>query len=143
MRIRTKLETSSLPLTSFDMKEKLKELEQICKRNKITSKNPFVWGNIAWLLIHFISLHYKEQEFEQYCLVMITIIFSLPCSICRNHGLSYLKENKLPREEEFFNFWIKFHNKVNRKKKKPEHKKKNMKRCIRNQCKLKIKNEKK
>lgn len=131
VKLREKLDSSSLSLYTFNVRETLLYLKRECRSKNMTPRNPLLWGNVTWLLIHFLSLHYKESNSTKIVSIIHQIVFSLPCSICKNHGMTYLKKHKVPlHKKEFFDYFITFHNHVNKRNKKPIQININMKKCV-------------
>lgn len=86
------------------------------------------WGPITWILIHSIYAKVSQQQFNSLYLeinnVIKKMISLLPCDECKNHAITYLKNNKFNINERNIekqrSFFYIFHNDVNRRLHKPQ-----------------------
>ena len=81
------------------------------------------WGNSTWKLFHTLAEKIKDNYFmeEKNNLIhFITLICNnLPCSMCKNHAVLYLKKNpmkKIKTKDDLKNYIFNFHNEVNKRK---------------------------
>jgi hypothetical protein len=89
---------------------------------------PSSWGPFFWHTIHIVAIGYPLQpsysekkaakEFYE------SLVFLIPCPVCRQHYEAYLKENPispfLDSRETLFEWTVKIHNLVNKDLGKPE-----------------------
>lgn len=84
------------------------------------------WGPFTWNLFHTLLIKVKEEHFyivrdklwEQFK----NISYNLPCSICANHAINYLKKQdvkNIKTKDDFIAVYFKFHNEVNLRLQKP------------------------
>jgi len=85
------------------------------------------WGEPTWYFFHTfiekIGNDFYYQNSEKCIKMYKTICFNLPCPICKEHAMNYVKNNKIDSmitKELMKNFLFNFHNQVNKQLKKPE-----------------------
>ena len=84
------------------------------------------WGNAKWFYLHTMAGAYSDtptEEEKDKMLATITNDFAtLPCSICANHALKYLRDHplreSLVNSEQFQRYLYDMHNSVNERRKK-------------------------
>lgn len=89
---------------------------------------PSVWGPFFWHTIHIIALGYPKEptygEKKAAKEFFESLVFLIPCPICREHYAQHLKENpltpSLDSREDLFNWTNRIHNKINKDLGKPE-----------------------
>ena len=94
------------------------------------SGNPEVWGPCFWFILHNSSVRYPEKATniwkERMKGFILGIPVMLPCEKCAIHATAYIEKNKekldqiVSNRENLFNFFVDFHNHVNRRHGKPE-----------------------
>ena len=115
----------------YDLKNKItlkeikKELTSLClqKTKPMTMKNPNLWGNSTWFFLHCSSFNYpKNPTFEDkkhYKLFLISLQYTLPCKLCRQHLTEYMNSNSvddyLEDKKKYIKYIIQLHNHVNKK----------------------------
>lgn len=94
------------------------------------SKDPQVWGSAFWFTLHNGASSYPEKaspicadRMKGFILGMPVMI---PCDKCQDHATAYIEENYyrineiISGREHLFNFFVSFHNHVNKRYGKPE-----------------------
>lgn len=91
--------------------------------------NPNVWGPAMWFSLHNGAIHYPNKASPQVKEGMKGFIrgipYMLPCKSCSIHATNYIKSNMsrmdviVSGREQLFNFFVDFHNDVNRRNGKP------------------------
>ena len=104
---------------------------QSTKRNTFTN-NPLVWGPDLWNILHTVSVMYPDSPTEQYRQQMQSAILTLPvlipCASCQEHSSLYINEtfrtgelqNATQSKSRLFDYFVDFHNNVNKRLGKPE-----------------------
>ena len=76
-----------------------------------------IWGNATWNLLHTICEKIYDDKFanskNDMCKLITLICISVPCPICREHAINYLKSNNVydcNTKEEFKLFVFNLHN---------------------------------
>jgi hypothetical protein len=90
--------------------------------------SPIVWGPFFWHTIHIVALGYpKEPTYtEKRCAKEFyeSLVYLLPCGICRDHYKSHLERNPitpfLDTRKDLLKWTIMIHNEVNKSLNKPE-----------------------
>lgn len=89
-------------------------------------KKEMLWGPPTWLLFHTLAEKVNEELFGQVRLELLNIVYTivslLKCSICAEHGKTFLNGinfNTIVTKEQFKYMLFDFHNLVNHKKKLP------------------------
>ena len=85
------------------------------------------WAPITWIFIHAFSYRVNEEYYnnnKNVCFnIIIYICSNLPCPVCRNHAIAYLKTNNIRicnTKEKFKKYLWYFHNSVNKMLKKQQ-----------------------
>jgi hypothetical protein len=94
------------------------------------SGNPEVWGPSMWFTLHNGSIRYPvkaspicAERMKGYILGMSVMI---PCEVCQDHATAHVEANWhrlddiVSGRQKLFNFFVDFHNKVNKRYNKPE-----------------------
>ncbi|NDC31406.1 MAG: hypothetical protein EBZ58_10820 [Bacteroidetes bacterium] len=94
------------------------------------SGNPQVWGPAFWFTLHNGAVRYPikassicAERMKGFILGMPVMI---PCEKCQDHATSHIEQNYhrldeiVSGREQLFNFFVSFHNYVNRRYDKPE-----------------------
>ena len=82
----------------YDFEKQMNDIKKIAIQKKITLKNPTLWGNTTWLLLHLISLEISNVSSKE--MLIETILHSLPCRICKKachpiyHQISITDESR-------------------------------------------------
>ena len=81
---------------------------------------PEVWGPSAWYLIHHITRNLITKSYEKEDVIdffNILWVF-IPCAICRNHYMEYVKKdpyiNYVDDGKEIDKWGFELHNKINK-----------------------------
>lgn len=82
--------------------------------------NMYLWQNITWIFYHKLSLNQDTSKNEHYLKFFNSFQIIIPCSMCRNHYISMLKEPEFNLKENInknnlFHFTINIHNNVNKR----------------------------
>lgn len=95
------------------------------KINNVTTSNPIVWGPAFWFTLHNCASKYPIKATPLYVSKMKDFISSipyiLPCEICKVHANIHIDNNKnnlndiCSGREKLFNFFVEFHNIVNKR----------------------------
>jgi hypothetical protein len=95
----------------------------------IKNSLPYVFGPPVWFTLHNAASHYPEEASPIYAEKMKNIILSIPllipCKTCKLHATAYIEDIKdyLPdicaSRKNLFNFFVDFHNFVNKRLDKP------------------------
>lgn len=95
----------------------------------IKNSLPHVFGPPVWFTLHNAASHYPEEASPIYAEKMKNIILSIPllipCKTCKLHATAYIEDIKdyLPdicaSRKNLFNFFVDFHNFVNKRLDKP------------------------
>lgn len=88
--------------------------------------NPAKWGSHAWAMFHYIAVSYPLSPSYSMKMHAINFIkslpFLLPCETCRMHSRVFIDSVNLEmataNKNEFFKFFVDFHNYVNARKNK-------------------------
>lgn len=80
----------------------------------------YTWQNLTWLFFHKLSLNQNSSKKEYYEKFINTFKVIIPCSICRNHFLEMLNNDKNNikrnvKQNNLFNLTIDLHNSVNKR----------------------------
>ena len=78
------------------------------------------WAAITWIFMHSFAYkinntYYKNNK-NIACNLITYICSNLPCPVCRNHAILYLRNNNIRlcnTKEQFINYIWNFHNSVN------------------------------
>ena len=88
-----------------------------------------LWGPIVWSFFHVFAQQINEEFFKNNRLTCLNIIqnicSSLPCPLCTEHAISFLKKNgflNITNKNQLILFLFKFHNSVNTRTKKEQYK---------------------
>lgn len=86
-----------------------------------------VWGTSIWYFFHTIAEKIKPEKFDEVkpaIMEMTSIIFSnLPCPDCATHAredFNKIKVQNIKTREDMITLYWQFHNRVNKRLKKPE-----------------------
>lgn len=98
--------------------------------NYASSEDPKVWGPAFWFTLHNGAARYPikaspifAQNMKNFILGMTAM---LPCEKCKDHAIAHIEANYRRLDEivsgrkNLFNFFVDFHNAVNRRYGKPE-----------------------
>lgn len=83
------------------------------------------WGAPTWIFFHTICEKIKQDNnniFTELVSNIALICQNLPCPICTNHAIQYMKINKtnnIRTKDELRMYLFNFHNNVNKNKNKP------------------------
>lgn len=84
------------------------------------------WGPFTWNLFHTLLIKIKDQQFDNTKKELWDQFFdiscNLPCSICANHAINYLKKLRVKNvntKKDFIKIYFDFHNEVNLRLGKP------------------------
>jgi hypothetical protein len=87
------------------------------------SENKMTWGEPTWFLLHTLAEKAKDSYFNQIRIDLLNTIYSicsnLPCPMCAEHAIDYLKTSnffKIATKNDLKIFLCIFHNVVNQKK---------------------------
>jgi hypothetical protein len=91
--------------------------------------DPKIWGPPFWFTLHNGAAHYPVNasplHIERMKNFIIGIPVMLPCSVCQEHATAHIERNFGELEavcstrDSLFNFFVDFHNYVNRRYNKP------------------------
>jgi len=94
------------------------------------SGDPRVWGPALWFSLHNGAARYPIKASPFFAERMKGFILGLPvmipCEKCQDHATAYIEENYhrineiVSGKEQLFNFFVSFHNYVNKRYGKPE-----------------------
>ena len=80
------------------------------------------WGTPTWYFFHTLIEKIVDDKYpiiySEFNSIFSSIIYSLPCPICKNHSIEYLNKNpihKIKSKNEMKIYIFNFHNWVNRK----------------------------
>lgn len=89
----------------------------------IPNKDQMTWGRATWFLFHTLAHKVKDQYFLQVkaelCNNIFKICSSLPCLMCQEHAVDYMKKvnfNNIQTKTDLKNMLFNFHNVVNENK---------------------------
>ena len=89
----------------------------------VPNKTEMTWGRATWFLFHTLAHKVKDQYFLQIKLELCNNIFkicsSLPCLMCQEHAVDYMKKvnfNNIKTKVDLKNMLFNFHNVVNENK---------------------------
>lgn len=110
--------------------DKVKEPEKVKEPyHGIKNSLPHVFGPPIWYTLHNAASHYPEEASPIYAEKMRNIILAipllLPCKTCKLHATAFIEDVKdyLPdicaSRKNLFNFFVDFHNFVNKRLDKP------------------------
>tara|TARA_B100000902_G_C27134407_1_gene825308 strand:- start:407 stop:1018 length:612 start_codon:yes stop_codon:yes gene_type:complete len=87
------------------------------------NKDQMTWGRATWFLFHTLAHKVKDQYFLQVkselCNNIFKICSSLPCLMCQEHAVDYMKKvnfNNIKTKTDLKNMLFNFHNVVNENK---------------------------
>ena len=94
------------------------------------TSDPKIWGPPYWYSLHNSAAHYPHQASKIVAGRMknriLAIPYEIPCHTCQPHASAYIEkfsEQDLDRivsgRKELFNFFVDFHNEVNKRYGKP------------------------
>jgi hypothetical protein len=117
-------EHSHSPATSGKMDMKWETVHYV------NSKDPRVWGPAFWFTLHNGAASYPEKA-SPVCAnhmkgFILGMPFMIPCDKCHDHARAHIEENYHRLDEivsgkkHLFNFFVSFHNYVNKRYGKPE-----------------------
>jgi Erv1 / Alr family len=84
---------------------------------------PSQWGPSFWTFFHLVSLNYPnnptDKDIEMAKLLVKSIYYILPCSLCKQHYYSNIQRNPLrsgdlTSKDDFIEWFIDLHNVVNK-----------------------------
>ena len=86
-------------------------------------EDPQVWGPSFWFTLHNGSLHYPKNPTNYIKNIMkyriLAIPYELPCENCKQHAQAYIQsrniDNVVKTRTNLFNFYVDFHNEVNKR----------------------------
>lgn len=76
----------------------------------------FTWDNI-----HNTSKYINSHNVGEFLTWLKNVAYGAPCSVCRNHMLSYIRDNPPSKGEDVFVWTWRFHNDVNRRLGRPQY----------------------
>jgi hypothetical protein len=96
----------------------------------VNESSPEVWGPKMWFVLHNGAAHYPFEASDIYAEKMKNFILALPimipCENCKNHALRFIESRKdklfiiCKKRETLFDFFVDFHNDVNKRQGKKE-----------------------
>lgn len=109
-----KKRTVVVKLKSFNIEKKINNIVDLAKKQNVTVRNPSIWGDKVWNLLHLMSFLEAKMTSHQLRSNTLQIIANLPCTICKNHTFDFLKEHNFgDLEKEHYKFYfIQFRNYV-------------------------------
>lgn len=100
-----------------------------CYKNKKATNNPVLWGPAFWYTLHNGAFHYPEHasplHAERMKNFIIGIPVMVPCATCKEHATAFIEKHRkkltsiCASKETLFNFFVDFHNQVNKRYGKP------------------------
>tara|TARA_Y100000996_G_scaffold15300_1_gene11732 strand:+ start:234 stop:692 length:459 start_codon:yes stop_codon:yes gene_type:complete len=83
--------------------------------------DPNVWGNHAWIFLHSVTMNYPDNpsiyDRENYYNFFNSLIYVLPCGICKDNYKSNLHKypllQYLDSKKTLVKWFVKIHNEVN------------------------------
>jgi len=115
---------NALNSTSMDTPTEIEEKETMGRNSR-----PEIFGPPLWFSLHNGALNYPEVASpivkERMKSFILALPIMLPCETCKNHANEFIENNKEYLEticstrENLFNFFVDFHNNVNRFTNKP------------------------
>lgn len=89
----------------------------------IPHRNEMTWGKATWYLFHTLAEKVKDEYFlqikKELCNNIYKICSCLPCELCREHALEYVKNinfDNIQTKVDFKRMLFNFHNVVNKNK---------------------------
>ena len=86
-------------------------------------ENKMTWGEPIWFLFHTLAQKVKKESFPQIRHELLNNIYTictyLPCPVCANHAVEYLKKinfNTIQTKDDLISMLYVFHNEVNKRK---------------------------
>lgn len=99
------------------------------KKDYSLYKNPKIWGESGWTLIHCITYTYPDNpspsDIKNYETFFLSLQNVLPCPYCKEHYSKYIQNNPikthLSSKNKIINYFIKLRNYIDKhyKNKKP------------------------
>lgn len=82
-----------------------------------TLKNPIIWGQGTWKLLHCISFHYDPARKKDYKSFFVSLGKVLPCDLCKDHYSEFSSihpvESALASKADLIRWVIDLHNYAN------------------------------
>ena len=111
---------NDLPKTTGDINKKTVDGET---KLVLNLEDPHVWGPSFWFTLHNGSLYYPKNPTNHIKNLMkhriLTIPYELPCENCKHHAHAYIQsknlDNVVNSKTNLFNFYVDFHNEVNKR----------------------------
>lgn len=82
-----------------------------------------IWGNALWIFLHTFNTKIHESFFiqnkHQIMSLIYELMYNIPCHICREHALQYMKTNNIHQvhsKDALERYFFTFHNNVNQMK---------------------------
>lgn len=99
------------------------------KKHVTNIASPNIQGPPFWFNLHLSAAHYPKNPNNYVKNVMKYRILAIPieivCRVCKTHASAYIESHRdqldyiVSSREKLFEFFVKFHNKVNERKNKP------------------------
>lgn len=96
----------------------------------VKTKDPRIWGPPTWLYFHLMSANYPIKPTREEMVGMrnfiISIPYTLPCESCKDHAKKFIFDRSdflniiVLNRDNLFNFFVDFHNYVNKRQGKNE-----------------------
>ena len=118
----------------YDQKEEYNEPKHSLnikweKKEYKNSAEPEVWGPSFWLSLHIGSVNYPNEA-SPLCKegmkgFILGMPYMIPCKVCSEHARAHIEANYEKLDDivsgkiKLFNFFVDFHNKVNKRYGKP------------------------
>ena len=128
IRLRNHIMKHYEPKNKISVKDIREELTTRCLQTskETTVKNPKLWGNSTWFFLHCSSFNYPKnptkKDKKYYKLFLVSLQYTLPCKLCREHLKDYLNnypvDDYLENKKKYIQYIIRLHNHVNKKFKK-------------------------
>lgn len=129
-RVFTNKKTLVSPRRRSPRAKKSPHIKNIVHTEKVGNvTDPAVWGSSYWFFLHVSAAHVPEIIPNQYISVYWQFVESLPyllpCGACATHASEFISLHRArSREicssrENYFNFFVDFHNAVNTRQHKP------------------------
>lgn len=80
-------------------------------------RNPKIWGNGTWKLLHCMSHQYSPEKRSEYRNFYKSLVEVLPCGYCRDHSKEFFASNPIEQglssREDMIRYVIDWHNSAN------------------------------
>lgn len=113
------MKTVAAPETSVS----LESIKWVNSNGKMNLGNPEIWGPAFWFSLHTSAVFYPKNPSpivrERMKGRILAIPFEIPCAACKPHAMAFIEQNRnkldsiVSSQNNLFNFYVDFHNKVN------------------------------